>query len=140
MKEIIEKFIEVDTELTSKYYDFLKNLILTSSAILVAIISLTNTENYNSYAVLFRKIIISSNGLGILFSSILLYGEIHVLKKTQENLRLYINKLLSENKTDLKNLTILQVDRPKQYEYIEKACFFFYFVFVVSLILFGFNI
>lgn len=140
MKEILNKFVEVDTELTSKYYEFLKNLILTSSAILVAIISLTDTENYNCYAIIFRKVIIFSNGLGILFSSILLYGEIHVLKKTQERLRLYINKLLSENKNDLKISTILQVDRPKQYEYIEKACFFFYFVFVVSLILFGFNI
>ena len=43
MKETLNKFIEVDTELSSKYYEFLKNLILTSSAILSAIISLTDT-------------------------------------------------------------------------------------------------
>ena len=140
MKEILNKFIEIDTELSSKYYEFLKNLILTSSAILVAIVSLTDTENYTCLAIIFRKIIVSSIGLGIFFSSILLYGEIHVLKNCQENLREYINKLCQENKIEIKDVFVLQTDRPKQYKYIEITCFFFYFVFFVSLIAFGLSI
>lgn len=140
MKEILIKFIEIDTELSSKYYEFLKNLILTSSAILVAIISLTNTENYNFLAILFRKILISSIGLGILLSLIILYGEIHVLKNSHNNLRKHINRLYRGENFVNKEAFIIQTDRPIQYEYFEKLCFFFYFTFFISLIAFGLSI
>lgn len=50
MKEILKQFIEVDTELSSKYYEFLKNLVLVSVGILTAIILLTDIEKQNEIA------------------------------------------------------------------------------------------
>lgn len=81
-----------------------------------------------------RNITISSIGLGILFSAILLYGEVVVLKDSQNNLREYINKLHLGEKP---SLDVLQIDRKPIYKVIEIFCFSFYIIFILSLIGFG---
>jgi len=134
LSETINKFIILDNSLTQKYYSFIKNLVITSTGLLTAIISFTTSNSLSFINVCSRNITIGSIGLGILLSSIILYGEIHVLKLSQESLRKHINKLYrKENITEY----VIQTDRPKFYTAIEILCFLSYFIFIVSIIIFG---
>ncbi|MCG8803990.1 hypothetical protein [Tenacibaculum finnmarkense] len=132
--ELTEKFFEIDNELSQKYYSFLKNLLISSSGFITAIIVFTDVNKCNIYNLIFRGITISSIGLGILFCSILLYGEIVVLKQMQSALREYINKLQVGNSPELDTL---QVGRKRIYKIVEILCFLFYITFIISLVGFG---
>lgn len=132
--ELTEKFLEIDNELSQKYYSFLKNLLISSSGFITAIIVFTDVNECNIYNHIFRGITISSIGLGILFCSILLYGEIVVLKQMQSALREYINKLRVGNTPELDTL---QVGRKSIYKIVEILCFLFYITFIISLVGFG---
>lgn len=127
----MNKFIEIDNELTLKYYEFIKNLILISIGILTAIISLIDSENISNFAINIKNVVIISLGIGILSAIIVLYGEIAVLKLVQNKFRELINS------NNLKNVEILQIDRPKKYKFFEVISFLSYTVFIISLIIFG---
>lgn len=120
--ELTEQFFEIDNELSQKYYSFLKNLLISSTGFITAIIVFTNVNLCNSYNLFFRGITISSIGLGILFCSILLYREIVVLKEMQSALREHINKLRVGKSPELDTL---QVGRKAIYKLIEILVFHF---------------
>ena len=132
--ELNQQFFEIDKELSEKYFAFLKNLLISSTGFITAIIVFTEVNMHNSYNIFFRGIAISSIGLGIILCSILLYGEVVVLKELRRNLGVYINNLRM-GKTSTQDT--LQVSRVKIYKWIEIFCFTFYIIFVVSLIGFG---
>lgn len=132
--DLTEKFVDIDNELTQKYYSFLKTLLISSTGFITALISFTEVNECNLINIYMRNITISSIGLGILFSAILLYGEVVVLKDSQNNLREYINKLHLGEKP---SLDVLQIDRKPIYKVIEIFCFSFYIIFILSLIGFG---
>jgi len=135
--ELNKLFVEIDNELSQKYYAFLRNLLISSTGFITAIIVFTDVNLCNYYNIIFKGITISSIGLGILFCSILLYGEVVVLKQAQNNLRLYINKLQASN---IPSIDVIQTSRNPIYKVIEVFCFSFYIIFIISLIGFGLTI
>ena len=132
--ELNNKFVEIDNELSQKYYAFLRNLLISSTGFITAIIVFTDVNLCSFYNIFFRFITISSIGLGILLCSILLYGEVVVLKSLHSNLREYINKLQVGK---IPSMSVLQTKRKDIYKVIEVFCFSFYIIFIISLVGFG---
>tara|TARA_R110002033_G_scaffold158043_1_gene194193 strand:- start:67 stop:501 length:435 start_codon:yes stop_codon:yes gene_type:complete len=132
--ELTKKFVELDDELSQKYYTFLRNLLVSSTGFVTAIIVFTDVNKCNTYNIIFKEITISSIGLGILLCSILLYGEVVVLKSLHSNLREYINKLQVGK---IPSMSVLQTKRKDIYKVIEVFCFSFYIIFIISLVGFG---
>ncbi|WP_223813573.1 hypothetical protein, partial [Polaribacter sp. IC066] len=126
--------IEIDNELSQKYYAFLRNLLISSTGFITAIIVFTSVNLCSPSNFIFRFITISSIGLGILSCSILLYGEVVVLKQAQSGLLKYINKLQASK---IPSNDLLQTMRKDIYKVIEVFCFSFYIIFIISLIGFG---
>lgn len=129
-----KRYFEIEKEQSDKYYSFLKHLITSSTGLMTAIVIFTNTNEYDHINEIFRIITILSLGLGILFCAIVLYGEINTLNQLRLNLGEHTNKLSVERNL---NIPFVQARKKEIYSKIEKFCFSFYGIFIISLIGFG---
>jgi hypothetical protein len=129
-----KRYFEIEKEQSDKYYSFLKHLITSSTGLITAIVIFTNINEYNLINEIFRIITILSLGLGILLSAILLYGEIKTLNQLRLNLGEHTNRLSVERNL---NISFVQARKKEIYLKIEKFCFSFYGIFIISLIGFG---
>ena len=129
-----KRYFEIEKEQSDKYYSFLKHLLTSSTGLITAIVIFTNINESNYINEIFRITTILSLGLGILFCAVLLYGEINTLNQLRLNLGEHTNKLSVERNL---NIPFVQARKKKIYLKIEKICFSFYGIFIISLIGFG---
>ncbi len=96
LTQITEELFKTNDLANEKQYAFIKQVILVASGSLSVIISLKKNNAPNCYF----NIAIIAIGLGILASSIALYGEVSLLREARKKLRAAQLKLRQGNEPD----------------------------------------
>jgi hypothetical protein len=91
----LEEFVSIKEKESDKYFAWLRNIIGMAITLMGVLISLRNVNNENKYANLLFAISISLIALGIITGALLLYVEIHLLRKEIEIRNEWIKNLIN---------------------------------------------
>jgi len=135
---ISEKQLKVVTDLSekrySKYYDWIRHLILISAGLIGILVSLKSNKSETGLEYLTFIIAISGLGIGILTGSISLYSEIHILDKVRKK---YADRLIEILKGQTQDIPFAVVDKNIFFKIVEFICFSSFFISMMSLIIYG---
>lgn len=129
----IKAFQEIRNDRNEKYMIFVKTITTMAVGFLGILLSLADTEKMNCIKHLFYLILTSATALGILFSLIILYGEIASLSILLNNHR---NNILKQGEEKSDNKVFSDAD-PKGYMIAHYLCLFFFVCSLVSAILYS---
>jgi hypothetical protein len=85
LKNKIEEFVSLKEKESEKYFEWLRNIIGIAIALMGILISMRTENNENQCANLIFSVSISFIALGIISGALLLFVEIHWLKKGNRN-------------------------------------------------------
>jgi hypothetical protein len=118
----------------TKYYDWIRHLILISAGLIGILVSLKSNTSNNTCETIAFITSICSLGIGILTGSVSLYGEIDSLDKAR---KLYANRLIEIMKGKTYDVPFDTIDKRPIYRIMELICFISLFIAMISLITYG---
>lgn len=133
LRHKIEEFVALKDKESEKYFAWLRNIIGMAIALMGLLISLRPEIHDNACANLIFSISISLIALGIISGAILLFVEIHWLRKEIKIKAKWINKLL-EGKSD--KFEVEDIPNPWYFGVTKFVCYLSFFMAIVGLAIF----
>jgi hypothetical protein len=129
----LEDYQKAGEEKDAKKYAWLRHIVLMASGGLTVLVSLHKDTPSNVVAHVLFSITIGLLGVGILFASIALYGEVHqAALKLKETAQYVIRQRKGES-----NPLFSFLDMPKRYEVCETICYVSLILAILSLIIYA---
>lgn len=133
--EKIKHYAGLLKEAGSKHYDWYRNTLLVSSTLLGIMATFGSAQFGNCYERWAFLATISLLGIGILAGSVVLYGEVSLLNKNQEQ---YYQELSKQIQNGEKGPIVFSVERDKIYDKFETASLWAWGLSVVGLVAYAF--
>lgn len=133
-KEDYKGLTELSEKRYSKYYDWIRHLIIMATWLIGILISLKTKNVESGFRNLMYLITICGLGIGILSGSVCLYSEIHTLDKFR---KLYAERLIKISKGATYTHPFESVSKNWIFIFLEVICFSSLFISIISLIAYG---
>ena len=134
IKKKLLKIEEIQDISRDKYYSWLRNIITLAVGFFGLIVSLKSDKTQNFLQHTFFTIALSCLVLGIISGIVVLYSEIHLMKKVRKKHFESIIKMLDDEKIE----KIQQIRRNKIFDFIEYFCFICFILSLFSLVLYSY--
>ncbi len=131
----IDRIEEIQNLRQQKYFDWLKNILTIAVAFLGLIISLKSENDQSFYKHIFFSITILLLSIGILFGSIVLYSEVHLLNRLRNRRVVYLRGLEDGNN---ESYTKIHIPPHKFYIVSEYICYASFGLSLCSLVIYSF--
>lgn len=126
-----EKLVDLSQKRYSKFYEWLRHILLTASGLIGILVSLHTNKSTTTCEHYSFVITIATLGLGILSGSVLLYSEIHKLDIAR---KLFVDQLQKILKGDNTGLPIATVETHIIFRISEVICYSSFSLSIISLI------
>ncbi len=133
MRNKIEEFVALKDKESEKYFAWLRNIIGMAIAMMGILISLRTESRENPCANLIFSISISLISLGIISGALLLFAEIHLLRKEIEIRAGWIKKIIDDKKVHFE-AEIIQ--NPWYFKIVKSICYISFISALISLAIF----